>query len=271
MQRSLRSVIALSTVIVFLLVPLTAMASDSTIKCWFPPSWKAKESQATAITAALSSKSGLDVQPQIAKSYPEILAAFSSDSRSLVYVGSFVQAIINARQLGTPLVQNQNGQEMYSGIMVYPQGGDPAAILQNYPEQIAYTVGASSGESSAKAATGGKAALGVANHGAAAQAVVEGKAKAAVVKNWWWEANKMKFTGLAMYEIPGVSLLKNPDNVLTASKAIPEDVRKKLTLATLESKMAFGKGEMVRFQADDLKFSLELMSRGGIDPLTYTW
>ena len=33
--------------------------------------------------------------------------------------------------------------------------------------------------------------------------VYVGKAKAAVVKNWWWEGNKDDFPGLDVYEIPG--------------------------------------------------------------------
>ena len=193
MKKNLFLLAAVVTIAIFVLTPLAAFAADSTILCWFPPSWKIKGSNARAITEALSSTSGLDIKPRIAKSYPEILEAFSSEGNSLVYVGSFVQAIINARNLGTALVQSKNGKELYSGIMVYPEGGDPEAILKNSPDQIAFTLGASSGESSAKAATGGKASIGVANHGAASNAVIAGKAKAAVVKNWWWEANKAKF------------------------------------------------------------------------------
>jgi len=270
MRKNFRAVIALCTAIVFILAPLTLMAAE-TANCWFPPSWKAKQKDAQAIAKALSSGTGLDIRPQVAGSYPEILAAFSTEKYSLVYVGSFVQAIINARKLGTPLVQKKNGKEMYSGIMVYPRGGNPAAILKNNPDQIAFTRGASSGESSAKAATGGMAAIGVKNHGAAAEAVVSGKAMAAVVKNWWWEGNKAKFPGLDVYEIPGVSLQKNPDNVLTASKAVPQNLRNRITVAAIGSKMVFGKGEMVPFDVKLLSFSLELMKKGNIDPVTYSW
>ncbi len=270
MKRSCRTTIALVTAAVFLLTPLAALAAD-TIFCWFPPSWGSKGSEARAITEALSSKSGLDVKPRISKSYPEILAAFSSGKPSLVYVGSFVQAIIKARGIGTPLVQNVNGKELYSGVLAYPKGGDPEAILKDAAEQISFASGASSGESSAKAATAGRAAVAVKNHGAACQAVVAGKAKAAVVKNWWWAANKNKFPGLDVYEIPGVSENKNPDNVLTASKAVSAGDMKKITDAAVASKDVFGAQEMAPFDASNLSFSLDLMKRGKIDPLTYTW
>jgi ABC-type phosphate/phosphonate transport system substrate-binding protein len=238
---------------------------------WFPPAWMNKADKAREIVKALGSQSGLEIRPRIARNYPEILAAFSKNEQNLVYVGSFVQAIIKARGLGMPLVQTINGKELYSGILVYPKGQDPAAILRDSPELIAYTVGASSGESSAKAATAGKASIGTANHGATCAAVVAGKAKAGFVKNWWWEANGDKFPGLATYELPGVSVQKNPDNVLTASKAVPADVMEKITAAAISSKEVFGGREMAPLNADALDFSLELMQKGKIDPMTYTW
>ena len=249
----------------------TASFATNSINCWFPPGWKTKGKMAKAITAALTKESGITIKPRIAKSYPQILSAFSTEEYSLVYVGSFVQAIVKARGLGTALVQNINGKELYSGVLVYPKGGDPEDILKNHPEQIAFAKGASSGESSAKAGTGGKARIGTANHGATCGAVKAGKAKAGVVKNWWWEANKNKFPMLAMYRIPGVSIEKNPDNVLTASKAIPAELQKKIADAAIASKDAFGAPEMVPFDQSRLEFSLGLMKKGKIDPLAYNW
>ncbi|MEW6518188.1 MAG: PhnD/SsuA/transferrin family substrate-binding protein [Thermodesulfobacteriota bacterium] len=247
-----------------------SLAADD-VNCWFPPDWKDKGAQAKAISEVLTEKSGLTVRPRIAKSYPEILQAFSGSDASLVYVGSFVQAIIKARGLGTTLAQQVNGQEFYSGVLIYPQGQDPAAIISNSPAAIAYAVGASSGESCAKAATGGKAAIATPNHGASVGAVKSGKAKAAMVKNWWWDANKDKYPEMAMYEIPDISLVKNPDNVLTASRAIPAEQADKIRQAALSGGEVFGKGEMKAFDSSSLDFSLSLMKKGGIDPLTYSW
>lgn len=257
--------------LVFLASTGIALAADPLI-CWFPPGWKSKAVKAKQITEGLSSTSGIAIRPRIAKSYPEILSAFSSDEANLVYVGSFVQAIISARKLGTPLVQNVNGKELYSGILIYPEGQDPAKILKNNPAEIVFAKGASSGESSAKAATAGKASIGVANHGAAVNAVKAGKAKAAVVKNWWWDSNGSKFAGMKSYEIPGVSLKKNPDNVLTASKAVSKDVAEKVKAAALANSKVFGDGaNMAVFDAANLDFSLGLMKKGKIDPLSYNW
>jgi ABC-type phosphate/phosphonate transport system substrate-binding protein len=240
------------------------------LNCWFSPG--AKDNVAKAITDALSSNSGLTIVPKIAKDYPEILDAFSTGKPQLVYVGSFVQAVINARQLGTPLVQSANGKEMYSGILIYPAGQEPEVLLRESGAQIAYAVGASSGESTAKAVTAGKAAVGVSNHGEAVKAVQAGKAKAAVVKDWWWLANESKYSGLKSYRIPGFSEQRNPDNVLTVSKSVSADDVDKLTMAALSSSSAFGDNVVVvPFEASQLAFSLELMKKGKIDPLTYKW
>lgn len=246
------------------------MASDA-INCWFPPAWKSKGAEAKAITSVLSEKSGIMVNPRIAQSYPEILQAFSTGDKNLVYVGSFVQAIIKARHLGTPLAQLMDGKQLYAGVLIYPEGQDPTAILKNNPADISYAVGASSGESAAKAATSGKASIPTPNHGASVGAVKAGKAKAAVVKNWWWQANKDKYPGMAMYEMPGISIVGNPDNVLTASNAVPADMAAKIKEAALSSSAVFGKGEMKPFNGSALDFSLALMKKGNIDPMTYTW
>jgi len=267
----MKKCVSLLFLLVFVSTAGLSFAADP-LTCWFSPGWKSKALQAKAITQALSEKSGLAIRPRIAKSYPEVLTAFATNEPNLVYVGSFVQSIIAARKLGTPLVQNANGKEMYSGVLIYPAGQDPFAILKDNPADIAFAIGASSGESSAKAATKGQAAIGVANHGAAVNAVKAGKAKAAVVKNWWWAGNSEKFPGMNMLEIPGVSVKKNPDNVLTASKAVPAETAAKVKAAALASSEVFGsKSVMLPFDSSKLSFSLGLMQQGGIDPLTYTW
>jgi len=167
--------------------------------------------------------------------------------------------------------QNINGKEMYSGILIYPRGKDPRKLLQESPEKIAFAVGASSGESSAKAATAGKARFRTPSHTATAGSVRAGKAVAGFVKNWWWQSNKHKYPDLEACDIPGVSELKNPDNVLTASQAVSYEVRKRIAVAAVRNREAFGASEMIPFDSTKLEFSLGLMKKGGIDPSTYTW
>ncbi len=76
---------------------------------------------------------------------------------------------------------------------------------------------------------------------------------------------------LSMYKIPGVSIEKNVDNVLTASKAVPVDVQNKIKEAAIACKDAFGAPRMVPFDHSKIEFSLSLMEKGKIDPLTYSW
>ena len=46
---------------------------------------------------------------------------------------------------------------------------------------------------------------------------------------------------------------------------------KKISDAAAASKDVFGAQEMTPFSADDLAFSLQLMKKGKVDPLTYAW
>lgn len=246
----------------------SAMAADQ-VTCWFAPG-KSLD-QAKVVAEALSKASGAEVKARVANSYPEILDAFTGKEMNLVYAGSFAQSIIVARKLGTPLAQLADGKELYAGIMIHKAGDDPQQILASSPAAIAYAIGASSGESAAKAATGGKAALGVASHGAAVAALVDGKAKAAVVKDSWWQSNQGKYKGLKIYEIPKISEKKNPDNILTASSEVPAALAEKLKAAALSNAAAFGQGTMKSFANSQLNFSLGLMMQGKIDPLSYKW
>lgn len=241
------------------------------VNLWLPPVWKAKSAKAIKIAESLSHKSGITVKPRIAKSYPELLKAFSSEGNSLAYAGSFAQSIIVARSLGTPLVQALDGREYYSGVMIYPKNVKPIEILEQFPEDIAFSVGASSGESSAKAATGGKASFRVPSHDAAAGAVKCGKAKAAFVKNWWWEDNRSKYATLEMFKLPGISEQKHADNVLSASDDIPADLRNKIANAAIKSQEAFCCSDIIRFEKERMAFSLEMMKKANINPLTYEW
>ncbi len=236
--------------------------------CWFVPGSEGPKCK--IITEALTRESHLTITPRVAISYQEIYKALSERKEALVYAGSFAATLLNDRNLVVPLVQKIDGKEFYMGLMIYPKGADPTAILRDNPAEISFATGASSGESSAKAATAGKASIGVKDHQAAVNAVKAGKAKAALVKNHWWEANKNKYPDFQMYEIPGISEAKCPDNILMASSSVKPEIREKLAEAAKAAKDAFGAIRMDPFDAVKLDFSKELMTKGGIDSRTYS-
>ena len=260
-------VVILTVVLTCFTAPKIVMAEE--MLCWFPPGFD--PGKAIAITNALSQGTSAIVQVKIARNYPELLDAFAAKPEALVFTGSFTAAVLQARGLAVPLVQKIDGKELYAGVLIYPKGENPAALLNNFPAEISYAVGASSGESSAKAATEGKAKIGVRDHLWALAALKAGNARAAVVKNFWWEANKKNYPEFDMYEIPEISLPRNPDNILMAATAVSEENRGKLTQAAIAGKKAFSANEMKRIEAKDLEFTLNLMRKGGIDPNTYTW
>jgi ABC-type phosphate/phosphonate transport system substrate-binding protein len=252
--------------VVSLLVTAPAARAGDELDCWFAPGFDAAKGK--AIAAALS-KDGLSVTPRLAASYGEIFAAVESQ-RALVYAGSFAAALLYSRKLAVPLLQKVDGHEKYAGIMLLPKGADAQALLGSDPAAIAYASGSSSGESSAKAATGGKASVAVKDHFAAAQAVASGKAKAAFVKDQWWEANAAKFPDLQTYAVPGVSEKQNPDNLLLISSSASPELQAKVLHAAYAASDVFG-ARMQRFNPMGLSFSVQLMKKGAIDTRTYSW
>ncbi len=256
---------------VFIMVAVLWLATSAMAQemvCWFVPG--SEGSKCKIITEALTRESHLTITPRVAISYQEIYKALTERKEALVYAGSFAATLLNDRNLAVPLAQKIDGKEFYMGVMIYPKGADPTAILRDNPAEISFATGASSGESSAKAATAGKAAIRVKDHQAAVNAVKAGKAKAALVKNHWWEANKNKYPDFQMYEIPGISEAKCPDNILMASSSVKPEIREKVTEAAKAAKDAFGAIRMEPFDVVKLDFTKELMTKGGIDSRTYS-
>jgi ABC-type phosphate/phosphonate transport system substrate-binding protein len=254
-----------------LLLPAVAAAADITL--YFPPNWKDDAPKAKGIAEAMSRVSGLTIQPRIANSYPEIIEAFAKGQPVLTYAGSFVQAVLHGQGLSSPLLQGVDGRESYTGVFIAPKssGSDPVKIVKEAGEEIAFSKAASSGESAAMAATGGKAAIPTNSHAAAVNAVKVNKAKGAFVKDWWWEDNKAKYEDMAKFDYPEVSSYKNPDNILSASKSIPTMDMNQIKNAALKNAAAFGVKEFREVSASQLEPSLALMNKGKINPATYKW
>ena len=249
------------------------VAAKNNITLYYPPAWKSKASLAKAISKALSKDSGLNIRPRIAKSYPQILEAFIQTKPVLVYVGSFVQAVLYARGLSTPIAQSINGSEFYNSVLIAPKnaGNDPVEVVADAGHAISYTKGSSSGESGAKAASNGKATIGTNSHYAAVNLVKIGKAKAAFVKNLWWQANKGKYSNMKQIHYPGVSDHRHPDYVLSANKATSSKDIIKITHAMKKNGAVLNAKSVVTFEPKLLKPTLDLMKKGKIDPKIYSW
>lgn len=270
-MQNLRKMLLLCLLVNFFLAP--ALASAGPITMFFTPDWQDKADKAKAIAEAMTQASGLEVQPRIAKTYPEIVDACTGSQPVLAYAGSFVSAILSARGISTPLLQGLNGKEFYTGVLIAPKsaGDDPLAIVKEAGAAVSYAKGASSGESSAKAASAGAAAVGTPNHGASVNAITAGKAKCAFVKNYWWEANADKYPDMKALAFPDVSDHKNPDNLLSANKAVASTDLDKIKSAATKNAQAFGVNSFAEFDPAKLGPSLELMKHGSLDPATYSW
>lgn len=250
---------------------LPVMAHAGSINLFFPGSFKEEPAKAKGIAEALSKASGLEIQPRIAPSNKDLMVEFTKGEPIIAYIGSFISAIMQARGALHVVGQVVTGKEAYASILVAPAsaGSDAGAILKAAGSAVAYAEGASSGESGAKAATDGAAAMATKGHEASVLAVKNGKAQAAFVKNHWWEANKGKYPDMNGMSVPGVSTLANPDNLLVANKSVSAEVIAKLKDAAKANAAAFGGTSFVDAGQDILKGSLELMSKGKIDPLKY--
>lgn len=250
-------------------MPAWVLAADLTL--FYPP--LTEPQQAKAMAQALSQQSGLSIKPRIAKTYPDILNAFVGPEPVLVYVGSFVQALLYSRRLSIPILQAVNREAFYTSVLIVPKdaGDDPVAIVEAAGSAISYTLGASSGESGAKAASRGKAAIPVQSHAAAVNLVKIGKAKAAFVKNGWWNANQKRYPGLKQLDYPGVSDHRHPDYVLSANKAVSLEEIRKIQWASQKEVNVFGADSVVAFDPSLLDATLDLMKKGGINPDTYAW
>lgn len=268
-----RKIWSLPTCLGCILACLPALVFASNIVLYFPPAWKNNPAQAKVIADALGKDSGLSVRPHIAKSYSQILAVFLQDQPVLVYVGSFVQAVLYARGLSTHIAQAINGKEFYTSVLIAPRaaGDDPLVIVTDAGTAIAYTKAASSGESGAQAATEGKAAIGTFSHRAAVNLVKIGKAKAAFVKNWWWQANHSKYPDMQQLNYPGVTDHQHADYVLSANKAVTTPEIAKLKQAIYNNADVFAAEAFMEFNPAALKPTLDLMKKGQINPKTYSW
>ncbi|MBF0460781.1 MAG: PhnD/SsuA/transferrin family substrate-binding protein [Magnetococcales bacterium] len=253
------------------LAMMPVLSSAGELPMYFASTWKAKKVLTEDMAAAMAKGSGLDIRPHIVNSNAELIAAFAKKEPAIVYVGSMVTAVLYHRGLIDPLAQGVNDKEMYTSVLIVPLAAenDATAMVKEAGTAIAYAKGFSSGELGAKAASDGQANIATETHEAALGALRSGKAKAAFVKNWWWEDNKKKYPKFKMLNYPGVSELQNPDNVLSASKAVTAEDAAKIKKAVTDNYFVFQVRSFRPFEASLLKGTLELMAKAKLDPSKY--
>lgn len=254
-----------------LFATLSSAWAVSEINLYFPPEWKHQPEEAYKISDGLSNEVGIRIIPQIADCYPEILTALSRKKPVIVYVGSMVQTIVLARKLGAPLLQALDHKQYYGGVLIYPQGKSPSVILNDFPAEVAYTVGSTAGEVCAKVATRGKASIAVTDQRAAVDAIRSGEARGAFVKNTWWDENRNEYPEFGSYRVRGVSNFDNADNVLLVSNYVSPEIKSLIMAAAIKAPHIFNASLVVPFDSFFLWYTQKLMKRAGIDPLTYTW
>ena len=69
------------------------------------------------------------------------------------------------------------------------------------------------------------------------------------------KSNRERFPGFEVYQIPRYSRIGNPDNVLTASNAVPRDLQEKLVVAAMHNNQAFDARQVRMFDPGTLQFS----------------
>lgn len=91
------------------------------------------------------------------------------------------------------------------------------------------------------------------------------------MKNWWWEANKSRYPGMQRLAYPGVSDHRHPDYVVSANKVVSAETSATIGRALQKHPERFGVRAFVPFDASVLQPTLDLMKKGGVDPMTYAW
>jgi hypothetical protein len=253
---------------ILLLFILSGPLAAAPIEIWFPSSWRGEGEVVRKISAELSNKNGLQFSPFISSNYNEILSAFLSNKKAIVYAGSFIQSIIMTNKLGVPYLQGVTGEEMYCGVLIHNNSDNPADVLNNYPEFIAYAVGSSSGEVTAMIATNKRAKYNTSSHTSSLGALRFKIVKGAIVKNRWWDKNKKKYPGFKAYSIPDISTNRHHDNVVSMSMEVSSKEQMIISKAIKSSPELFKVKNFVDFKKG-LEYTLSQMKKAGINPLHY--
>lgn len=225
---------------------------------------------------------GIDIKFVEAPNYPAAARMFANGEVDGMFSGSGVAASLLIKDVAYPLVRpiNQAGHSTYWAAIVAPKGAAKFTRAGSYfkGKKVIYCSLASSGEFYFRALPGAvKAASNISlakSHGDAIQAVSEGKADIAIVKNWVWDDLRGSYPGL---EQVGNDPEQNPDETLIISKRAERKAVEQVAKVLLGLKADNGpEAKAVRNQlkisgyiittAIDFKHTLEMLKAAGVGP-----
>lgn len=226
-----------------------------------------------------------DVQVRVAKDYPEAAKLFQNSEVDGMFSGSFVAGIFIKKEVAKPIARPvlASGATTYKAVIIAREGAKPFVGIEDFRgKKVAYTLLASSGEAFVR----GLLPAGVrpesvytpvpaASHQIAINAVKNGAADYAVVKNMVWKP--AEYAGLA---VVGEDKGENPNNTLIMSNAAAAkhgEAVKRLLLKleadtgaqAAEVKRIFGIKGFIPTAVADFSHTFEIFEKAGIDPKTF--
>jgi ABC-type phosphate/phosphonate transport system substrate-binding protein len=179
-------------------------------------------------------KKGISLSYVEVKDYPSAAHLFAKGSVDAMFCGSGIAGAFMISDLASPLVRpvTVDGYSTYWAVLIAPKGSPAFTGSAQYfkGKRVAFTSMASSGEfyfqSLPDSADVGAIRVKADSHGDAIEAVAQGRADIAIVKNRVWDGIKQKYPNLAMV---GEDRGENPDGTLVVSKSMPLSLKAKLS------------------------------------------
>jgi ABC-type phosphate/phosphonate transport system substrate-binding protein len=224
---------------------------------------------------------GIDLSFIAAPSYSAAADMFVSGKVDAMFSGSAIAGMFIMKDLATPLLRpvSREGYSTYWAVIIAPKGSMKFNGKADYfkGKRVILTPLASSGEIfyhsipniKSVEATIEKAA----SHGGAINALSEGHADVAIVKNRVWDNMKSKYPNLILV---GEDKKSNPDNTLIISKKANTGLVLKIQAALLNLtgdsspqaqavRNEMGIRGFIKTTKADFKHTIELLERTGFD------
>lgn len=224
---------------------------------------------------------GIEFSFIAAATYPDAAKMFASGQVDAMFSGSGIAGIFIIKDLASPLVRpvNKEGYSTYHAVVLAKKGSPKFTGNAEYfkGKKVVFTALASSGEiffySIPKIKSAGATVLKASSHGSAIEALSNGGAEVAIVKNHVWEKNKRNYPHLISV---GEDDEENPDGTLIVSRKADPAVVSKVSSALLELKedkspqaqaalSELGATEFIKTTQADFKHTLQLLKAAGVD------